>query len=281
MVVASRLGRALVRAVFYRTFIAGIVLFWLVMTGLLVRVEMFPDKGDLLPVPVAHVGRLVFLHQQPSALVLYNPQRQRLGTVQLEPQRTRDASGERFINVLRGTGNTVLSLPGLPNGRMTYTFQVQWNDAQQLQSFDWSATLHTPKNLQSPDQREPAWGIKFDGRPPLNQFHYLIRRDDAVEKEASGTPAELLADPDLAVLGFDPRTIMEQVQARQTGAASQVAVTAHRGSLHFNGDEVETFVLNARYADSLDTTIHVSQLGQILMVKTFTGYDLYDDTLTP
>ena len=35
------------------------------------------------------------------------------------------------------------------------------------------------------------------------------------------------------------------------------------------------------YADSLESTIHISQLGQILSVKSFTGYNLYDEALTP
>lgn len=275
------------RAVFYRTFLAGIVLFWLVMTGLLVRIELFPGKEDVLPVPVSYVGRLIFLHQQSSTLVLYNPQRQRLGTMHLDPQHVPAPAGDGFVDNLRSTGEATVNLPGLPNARMTYNCLLQLNEAQQLQSFEGTATFHTLKTADSPKQREPAWTIKFDGRPPLNQFHYLVRQDDTVEKEASGTPAELLADPDLSLFGVDPRTLLEQVQARPGGAtggkepAGRMAVSAHRGNLHFNGDEIETFVVTARYADSLDTTIHVSQLGQVLLVKTFTGYNFYDDTLTP
>ena len=272
---------------FYRTFLTGVVLFWLVVTGLLVRIELFPGKGDVLPVPVSYVGRLIFLHQQPSTLALYNPQNQRLGTMHLDPQHIPDRMGGGFVDNLRSTGEATVSLPGFPNARLTYNFLLQLNEAQQLQNFEGTATIHTLKPPGSSKQREPAWAIKCDGRPPLNQFHYLVRQDDVVEKEASGTPAELLADPDLSLFGVAPRTLLDQMQARPDGAsggdgaASQMAVSAHRGNLRFNGDEIETFVVTARYAESLETTIHVSQLGQVLLVKTFTGYNFYDDTLAP
>ena len=269
---------------FHRALLTGIVLFWLVMTGLLVRVELFPGDGDLLPVPLEHIERLIFLHQQPSDLVLYNGLRQRLGNVRIQPQRVKnaEANGAGFVNLITGTGATALTIPGLPSGRMTFRFSTELNDAQQMQRFEWAANLHAPK------QTESSLGIQFDGQPPLNRFHYTVHRGQILEKEASGTPAELLSDPDLAALGFDPRVVLEQWEARQHGAkaagggiASQLAVNARRGSLRFNGEEIETFVITVRYADSLESTIHISQLGQILSVKTFTGYNLYDETLTP
>ena len=280
--VARAAGIALVRAVFYRTLVTGIVLFWLVMIGLLVRVELFPDKGDLLPVPLTHVAKLIFMHQQPSDLVLYNAQRVRLGTLHLQPQREKSAASDGVVlNILDGTGATTLNLPGLPSQRMTFHFSLKFSEAEELKHFEWAASIRTLNLGAARKNTDPSLGIEFDGTPALDQFHYLVRRDKVVEKEASGTSETLLADPDLSFLGFDPRAVIERWQPDRRGAAGQLAVTAHRGTLRFNGEDIETYVISLKYADSLESTVHVSQLGQVLSVKTFAGYNLYDEALNP
>lgn len=276
---------------FHRALNTAIILFWLLMTGLLVRVELFPDRGELLPIPVTHIVKLIFLHQQPSSLFLYNPQRQRLGEFHLQPQRVKnpDANGTEFLNLLGGSGATTVRFPGVPNGRMTFRFSMELSEKYEVQRFDWSATLHTPGD-KGPDGKKTSTsvGFEFDGRPAHDDYHYLIRIGDKVEKEASGTMASLLADPHLSVMGFDPRAVLDQWEARQRNppgsaapAPNPVEVTARRGMLHFNGDDIETFLLTLRYQDSYETTIHLSQLGQVLSVKTFAGYNLYDDALVP
>ncbi len=250
------------------------------MTGLLARVEFFPNEGTMLPVPVEYLVKLMFIHQPPSDLVLYNPQKQRLGTVHLQPERARNSTG--YGNLLVGTGAIGLTLPGMPKGRLNFRFTVEIDEARETRRFDWASTLHL---IQKP---AASLGLQFDGRPPLNQFHYAVRRDQVVEKEASGTLESLLSDPDLAVLGFDPAMVLNQLGAARGGtaassspAASRLVVTARRGSLSFNGESIETYVVRARYADALESTLHLSQLGQVLSLKTFAGYDLYDETLPP
>ena len=99
-----------------------------------------------------------------------------------------------------------------------------------------------------------------------------------MQKENSGTVCEhLLDDPDLRAFGFDPKVFGQM--GRQQAAAT--TVTARHGTLHLHNEDVETYVVTLRQGDGLEMSIHLNQLGQILAVKTFLGYDLYDDAFAP
>ena len=51
--------------------------------------------------------------------------------------------------------------------------------------------------------------------------------------------------------------------------------------MRINDEDAETFVVTIHQGEGMDTEVHVNQLGQVLAVKTFLGYDLYDETLAP
>ena len=255
----------------YRALTAVIVAFWLVMTAMLVRVEFAPNDSNLLPVPPEHVFKQMFLHEQASDLVLCHG-RDRLGVFHLQPKHLPTAP-DGPANMVTFTGNFSLSLPGgPPNQRLNLHGSLDLDNRQAVRRFDFKAYLHEPK------QTLPSLGFALDGLPGSNQCHYQVLRADVVQKEASGTPAQLLDDPDLRVLGFDPRPML--VNAGQQQAAS-TKLTARRSSIRSNGEVIETYLLTIQHAESIESTIQVSQLGQILIVKTFAGYDLYDETLTP
>jgi hypothetical protein len=258
--------------VFYRAVSIGIVLFWLVMTTLLVRVELFPDHSDLLPVPPAHVFKQMFLHEQVADLILMH-QRQRLGNFHLQAKRSPAASPDRPVNSLIASGNFALSLPGQPSQRVTMRALLDLDEHQGVQHFEWVASLHDPKQ-----PLVPSTGLSLEGWPARNEYRYKVRRGDWIEKEGYGSPEALLDDPDLRVLGIDPRALLAQA-AQQQAASTQVS--ARRSSLSAHGETIETYLLTIRHAESLETTVQISQLGQVLQVKTFAGYDLYDEMFIP
>ena len=264
---------------FHRSLITGIILFWLVMTGLLLRVELFPERGDLLPVPIPYIAKLIFVHQQPSDLILYL-KKERLGNVHLVTQLAKDPEdpSHGIVELVGCTGAVALRLPGVPYKRATFRFNTELTLRHEMRSFECVTTLYTPQ--QAP---EDVLTIQFDGRPPRDEYHYVIHHGTRTDKENSGTVAALLDDPDLQVFPFDPRALIKQAMSSAAGrdAAGRMSLSAHRGTLHFNGEDLETYVVAIRLADSLESTIHVSQLGQILAVNTFAGYDLYDEALTP
>ena len=257
---------------FYRAFALGIIAFWLLMMALLVRVEYAVDEASLLPVPADYVWNLIFLHEQPSDLVLYH-QRQRIGSIHLQPSHLPNATGDVTtpVRVLSGSASLAASLPGLNSQNITVRGALEMDAHDTAQRFGFNASIHTARRT------TPGVTIVLDGEPARQQWHYQLRQGEKVLQEASGTPAVLLDALDLRSLGFDPTVAMQAVQQQMAAAT----VKARRGALHTDGEDIECYLVTARQAESLEATIYVSQLGQILAVKTFTGYDLYDENITP
>ncbi len=87
----------------------------------------------------------------------------------------------------------------------------------------------------------------------------------------------MLGALDVAPWGFDPGPFFRPNRSKRATAK----LTARRGVLHTDSEDVEAFVVTIHRGETLETTVYVSQLGQILAIKTFGGYDLYDDALSP
>ena len=253
---------------FYRAFVVGIVLFWVWMTALLVRFEYAPGEAQTLPVPTARVWDLLFEHEELSALTLFNG-RQRLGELYVQPRKK--AVGGGSFRQLSGTGTFALDLPGLSGERMVFHGTMDLDDQSQIQHVELAASFHEP------NQPQPGTTVTFDGQPPQDHWHYVIRQGSMILKENAGTVDHLLDDPDLRALGFDPK-VFGQVGRQQVASAT---LTARHGTLHINGEDLESFVVIARQSDGPESSIYLNQLGRILAVKTFLGYDLYDAAFTP
>ncbi len=253
---------------FYRAFVVGIVLFWMLMIALLVRFEYAPGEAQTLSVPTARVWNLLFEHEELSALTLFSG-RQRLGELYLQPRR--QAPGGGPFHQLSGTGSFVLNLPGLSGERMVFHGTLDLDKQNQVHRVELAASFHEA------DQPQPGTTVTLDGQPPLGQWHYAIRRGNTVLKENSGSVDQLLDDPDLRALGVEPK-MLGQLGRQQAASAN---VTARHGTLHVNGEDLETFVVAIRQAEGAESSIYLNQLGRILAVKTFLGYDLYDVAFTP
>lgn len=256
----------------YRILAVSIVLFWLAMTGLLVRSEFFGGAGNPRAVPVAHVFKQIFLHEQPSDLAFYR-QRQRLGLFHVQPRRNPPDAAAAYgaPHALAVNGGSSLDFFGRPDQRVILRATVELDAQQAIRHFEVSATVREPR------QKGPSLGIAFDGTPPANRYHYVVRLGDAVQQERSGAPEELLDDPALRAFGFDPQSVLRQAMT-QAGAAG-AAVEARRSTMPFNGEIVDTYLVTFR--GMFETTMQITEQGQILVIQTGAGYDFYDETITP
>jgi hypothetical protein len=260
----------------------AIVLFWLVMTGLLVRMECFPGKSDLLPVPVDHLFKLMFLHEQPSDLVLFQDQ-DRIGNLHLIPHRY-PASAGAARNSLALTGEMILNLPGFETRYLTLRGHFELDDQDTTRSFELTATIHdpTPNLPRQPKgaaarKNPPNLIIVFDGEPAKSRYHYQVRYGESIQAEESGAPAALLDRPELRAMGIEP-AVLSTVFAQQAAATQ---ATARRGILHTKGDDIDTYDVTIRQSDAMEMTVQLSQLGQVMAVQTSAGYSLLDESLAP
>ena len=257
---------------FYRALAVGIVAFWLLMMALLVSVEFFSGESGLLPVPTEYVWKLIFLNEQSSSLVLYN-QNQRIGDFRFQPRHLStgtDGTGGP-VRLLTGIGNMTLTVPGLGVQSISLRGSLELDAQNIVRIFTLNAAFHEV------GQHTPRWNLVLDGHPALDQWHYQLRRGEVAQQENSGTSAILLDALDLRSLGIDPKAVMQASQQQ----AAHATITARRGVLHIKGEDIESYVVRAQQGEFLETTMYVSQLGQILAVKSSSGYDLYDDAFNP
>lgn len=265
------LGFALVWAVLYRLCVAAVVGFWLLMAGLLAHTVWFRGDARPQPVPLEYIGHLIFRHELSSDLVLYRGHHRADGSFHLQPKRLAAGEGRPAPgNLLGASGNFLLGLPGLAGQRVVFHGTLEIDAQAQVQRVDLSVSIHEPKS------NTPGATLHLDGVPAGNHWHYQLTQAGATLREGSGTPEELLAALDTRAYGLDRG--MLSPAATRSGA---VTVSAQRGKLHLSEDDLDTFVVTVRHGEGLETTVHLNQVGQVLAVKTFLGFDLYDETLTP
>ena len=245
-----------------RLTIAGIVFFWLLMNGALVKLWLYPATSEILTVPVGYVSKLLFLHEQPSALTIYQNNR-RAGNLSIQPRRD-DNTGLRIIEF---TGALLLKLPMLDE-----------------QSFNWAgtATLDRASKLRhltvTIDTHDPALSTKLDVDPPRGVAHYALSRSGKTFLEKKLTLDEQGARSVLHDLGINPDLLAQLGTASSPGATT---LTAHQSAVTVRGERVEAFHVIMRQNSTPLFEADVSQFGQVLSVNTAIGFTLALDDVAP
>ncbi len=258
---------------FHRAIVVAIVAFWLLMSTLLVRTQLSESQGELQPVPVDFVCRLMFEHEQPAYLVLYTQHRRLDGYLQLQPKHLPHGEDGKSaaLDLLSGSGSFALALPGVDPQRVTFRGVLELDGHRHVRRLDLTANVHQT------GQTGQGMTLQLAGRPAQDDWHYTVKEAGTVLREDSGTIASLLAaaDPHLPGLRLDAIQQLERQQAADT------RYSAHRGTLRLGGEAIDSYVVAVEHGGALKTDVYFDQLGQVLAVKTFTGYDLFDEKLAP
>lgn len=233
------------------------------MTGLLVRSELWPDRSSLRSVPVAKVVKLMWFHHEPSDLVIWNDS-QRVGHLRLHPK-IRESDGAR---VLEYSGNMQVRLPGSPRHRISWDGIAEFDADMQMRSL----LLGLGMKEVSYDRAE----IRVT--PSENIAHFRLL--DVSGKESNATDytlderglKKILAQVDLDPAMYD--------NLRPAAGAAPV-VTAEESSLMIHHERAKTYLIEVRQGGQTLLAAHVSELGQVLRVKTLVGYSLAPDDLLP
>ena len=252
-----------------RLLITAIVLFWVVMNVALIRLWLWPEGSDILTVPVAHVFKQLFLHEQPSNLAI-SQSGKRVGGFVLKPRHD-EATGVRTVDF---AGNLILKLPLMNQQPFAWRGRADLDRGLVLRKLE----LHFESRAKS----ESAMAVEIVVEGPEKKLTYNLQQNgqrimgESVSLDETGARAVLTA------LGVDPAFVTQAATAG-TGAelAGQFKLTARQTQLDIRGDRVEVFRLLLTQAATPLAQIDISQLGQILRVRTSLGYTLAPDELTP
>ena len=239
-----------------------VVAFWLVMSVLLIRLEVNPDKSGVLAMPPAHIFKLMFTHEQISDLRITD-HAQPIGTLRLIPK----SSADRTEHMLDFTGNVFVHLPDNPKKqRIAWSGILTLDRSFETRRFQLTVTLH-----------EPGYSLSLDLDPVARQAAYEVKQGGRFLKKSTVTTDEkglaaLLRDE----LGIDA-TALENVHAN----VGKPTLSAKQTELKLRKEKTIAYLLTVQQGETPVVETYVSQLGQILVVKTLFGYNLSAEDMMP
>lgn len=246
----------------YRLFAVAIVVFWGLMTALLVRKEYGIGETSLREVPVAHVAKMMLAHEQPSDLQIYN-EKLPVGRIQIHP-RIRKQDGLRRIDL---SGTLQLAVPGMTRQRVMWTGELDLDEKLEAQRFKVGVNLREPTN----------YGVNLLFEPAKHLITVETRTSRQIVKRTEYSLDEKGAGDWLRDQGIDPSLLMSLHNPR----SAPLQVKAQQSSLTVRGEKVETYLISAEQGEQTLLEAHVSELGQILRVRTFVGYSAAPEDLLP
>ena len=248
-----------------RALIAGIVVFWLVMNGMLLHLWLRPETSDILSVPVTHVFKQVFLHEQASSLAISQSGR-RVGGLVLRPRHEEETG----LRVLDFTGNIILKLPVLNQ-----------------QPFNWRGSLKLGRDfglrglklhVDTRGTSTEAMTVDLEVQPESNKLTYDVRQNQAPVMHQTVTLDEEGAKSTMRALGVDPAMI-SGFGGNFQAVAGGVHLIARQSQLEIRGDRIAVFRLTFSQGGAPMIVADISQLGQVLRVKTAFGIQMAPDDI--
>ena len=236
-----------------------IVGFWLAMTGLLVVRELYPDSTRLNNVPVSHVGRLLFQHEQPSELVVRDKQKE-VGTFFIQPHANRETRERR----IEFHGNLGINLPAAGKQRISWSGNAIMDDAFNVINLKVSLSTH-----------DPIQGIELDIDNPTNLAKYVITNQGYELEKGSFTLDQDGLTSLLKRAGL-PVAVFQSLLSGKQNAKAVPEVVSRLSSLKLNGETISTYVVSVNVSGQTLLEAHVTQLGQVLKASApALGYKMY------
>lgn len=232
------------------------------MTTLLVRTELWPNRSSLRTVPLEHVAKLMWLHEQASDLIVSN-EGLRVGHLTLHPK-IRPSDGAR---VLEYSGNLSVRLPGSPRNRISWDGIAEFDAESHLQSLLLGLGMKEPSLMRAEILVKPA----------ENQATYRLFNNGREIESEEFTLDESGLKKVLAQVDLDPALY----DAVRSSSAATPIVTAQQSSITVHHERIDTYRVEVRQGGQTLVEAHISQLGQVLRMRTLVGYTLAPDDLIP
>jgi len=246
----------------YRAASIFIVLFWLTMTGLLLRNEWWPGNSALREVPVEHVLKLLLLHGESSDLNIFS-EKLRLGLFHLRPSMRKDED-TRDIDF---SGNLRILIPGMERENVSWVGDWKMNKALATNSFHIAVTVKKPSLLT----------VDVRVFPAANRAHYMLITGGGLQEERDFSLDAAGMRSIAQEFGLDPAVL----DAAQSPHAERPVIKAYQASLEIHGGKIDTFMVTVEQSGQTLLEFHVDQLGRILQARTLVGYSLAPDDITP
>jgi hypothetical protein len=250
----------------YRFAAFVIVAFWLVMTGLLVMNEIHPEGSSVQEVPLPHVMKVLYLHEQPSDLRIYAGNAC-IGYLRVIPHVEKETD-DRLLEI---TGNLQMQL-GDSRSHIAWSGIMTMSPRFEMKKTDWSLTL----------QDSASTRLQLQTRADSPKAHLIVRSKDQIIQESDVALNETGFSGVMQEFGATPE-MLAMVETAKATAKAQAPPTIHarQSSLRYRGERTETYMVSIEQNGQTLIQCHFSQLGQVLYAKTLLGYTLQPDDVIP
>jgi hypothetical protein len=252
----------------YRLVSVAIVVFWLLMTTLLIRNEVNPGGSSLREVPVTHVFKQLFIHEQRSNLRIYNGGTP-IGFVYMYPHVEKDTEAR----ILELNGTLLLDVGPNKKQRISWETVFQMGPAFEVECSEYRIRLHDPGDLLAE--------VRSRADQPLVHAR-LSSKDGVVEFDMPLNQSGIEGVAQRFGATGDVLTTLQQLLggAQQSGPNTKPQIRARQSSLRLDNEQrTETFLVSVEYNGQKYLECHFSQLGQALKATTYFGYTLQDESL--
>ena len=241
----------------HRITVMLIIGFWVAMTGLLVLRESSPDATRLNTIPMAHVGRILFQHEQTSDLVIRDKTRE-VGYLHFQPH-TNEETGERKLEF---HGNIGLAVLGAGKQRISWRGEVVFDKVFGVAVLKLTVSTY-----------EPVQQLQLELDPATNVATYEISIQ-GTKLEGGSFTMDTKGVASLLERAGLPAGLFQQLLAKQS-AMPESEFSARQSTLKMNGETISTFVVTATVGGQTLLEAHITQLGQMLKAQApVLGYKL-------
>jgi hypothetical protein len=245
-----------------------IVVFWLTMTGLLLRKELGPGDSALRVIPIEHVVKLLLLHETPSDLNIYND-KLRLGHLRVHPQ----VRKEDDARIVAFSGNLQVLIPGMERQRVQWAGELEMQKDLTIRRFIVNLVFRDPALRDA-----PGYAAQVTVVPSENRLRYTVS-EGGREIDGKEFPLDQRGIETALQSMLDPS--MLKMIAAQTRTASPPVVKALLSSMPIHGERIDTYLVTVEAGGQTLVEFDVSQLGTILRAKTLIGYTFAPDDIVP
>lgn len=248
----------------WRLLSAFVVLFWAVMTGLIIRDTYFPDYSRFAEVPVRMVFDL-FLSEAAAfnnTLHVYQGQ-DKLGHTSFVLRRMEASLDPALKPVYALVASGSLSLPG-PTGKIEFSYQLNGEllEAEQWKSF--RVRVNAPDSEVEADiawkegDQLPEIEIKKSGQIVMNT--YMAKN--------------LLENP--GATGWITQMLPMKLDMKSISQASAAKLQAREGRLELAGKQRRCYVVTATLIQGYEAKLYFSEVGELARVELPGGYRLLE-----
>lgn len=238
-----------------------IVAFWMAMTGLLIRTELRPQGSSLRAVPIEHVVKLLYLHQQPSELDIYSGNA-RMGHIRIHPKLD-EISGFRQLDY---AGHLVVPIDKGARQRFSWDGSIQTDASSSVTEVIFRLNMH-----------EGGIAAEIRALPRENSATFRLTQGTSTLQEQKYTLDQKGLEQVMQQLGIDTGML----HALAGGTTVRPVLTAQQSSMAIRTERIETYLVSLQQGGQTLLDTQVSQLGQILHIKTAFGYHLAPEDIIP